>query len=83
VPDPNTAFIQGFNSAFLFVFIVAVVGVVISFFMPGKPGEWPLKRMAGGWEEKRPAEPLPAAAGVDGAKGAIVSGDKREQVVTK
>jgi hypothetical protein len=61
-PDKAIAFIQGFNGAFLFVFIVALVGVAIGFFMPGKPGEWPLKRQAGGWEEKRPVEAAPAGA---------------------
>jgi len=55
-PDPNMAFIQGFNGAFLFVFLVALVGVLIGFFMPGKPGRWPLKQTSGGWEESRPAE---------------------------
>lgn len=41
-PDPNVGFIQGFNSAFFVVFLVAAGGTVVGFFMPGKPGKWPL-----------------------------------------
>ena len=61
--DPNMAFIQGFNSAFFVVFAVAALGVIVGFFMPGKPGIWPLKRSVGGWGERKPAEPKPLRAG--------------------
>ncbi len=53
--DANTAFIQGFNSAFFVVFAVAVVGVIFAFFMPGRPGMWPLIRTTANWSESKPA----------------------------
>jgi len=46
-PDANIAFIEGFNSAFFIVFLIAAGGTVIGFFMPGKPGKWPLKQGSG------------------------------------
>jgi MFS family permease len=55
-PDPNMAFIQGFNAAFTFVFVVALAGVIFGFFMPGKPGEWPIKWQAATREERKPVE---------------------------
>ncbi len=47
--------LQGFNSAFFVVFAVAVVGVIFAFFMPGRPGMWPLIRTTANWSESKPA----------------------------
>jgi len=55
-PNPNMAFIQGFNAAFTFVFVVALIGAVVGFFMPGRPGEWPIKWQAAPREERQPVE---------------------------
>jgi DHA2 family multidrug resistance protein len=46
-PNPTVvsqAFIAGFNNAFSVVLAVALAGVVVSFFTPGWPGQWPLKQ---------------------------------------
>lgn len=66
-PDPNIALLQGFNSAFFIVFLVAAVGTIIGFFMPGKPGKWPLQRAKGNWGEGKRGEGGQDGSGRDGA----------------
>ncbi|HEX2914838.1 MAG TPA: MDR family MFS transporter [Chloroflexia bacterium] len=40
----SEAFVSGLNDAFNMVFWMTVAGVILSIFLPGWPGKWPLKK---------------------------------------